>query len=70
MIETQNLLIELDQLKSVYRRAYISDGSRNENSAEHSWHLAVALLALKEIIPKERVQTQKVEKDLAVPKQL
>ncbi len=53
MIEIQSLLIELDQLKSVYRRAYISDGSRNESSAEHSWHLAIALLALKEIIPKE-----------------
>lgn len=51
MRKTQNLLLELDKLKSVYRRAYLSDGSRNENSAEHSWHLAVALIALKEFIP-------------------
>ena len=49
--EIRNLLIELDKLKSVYRRAYLSDGSRNENSAEHSWHLAVALIAFKNIIP-------------------
>ncbi len=41
-------LMELDKLKAVYRRAYIFDTSRNENSAEHSWHLALAILTLKE----------------------
>lgn len=41
-------LIEIDKLKSVLRRAYISDLSRNENSAEHSWHVALAILALKD----------------------
>ena len=46
----QSLLMELDRLKSVRRRAYLSDSSRNENSAEHSWHLAVAILALKEVM--------------------
>jgi len=46
MREIQKLLMELDRLKSVYRRSYLSDRSRNENSAEHSWHLAVALLVL------------------------
>ena len=41
-------LIELDQLKLIERRSLISDGSRRENSAEHSWHLALGLLALKD----------------------
>ena len=40
--------MELDKLKTVTRRAYIFDLSRNENSAEHSWHLAMAILTLKE----------------------
>ncbi|MBL4681679.1 MAG: HD domain-containing protein [Pseudomonadales bacterium] len=40
--------MELDKLKSVARRAYIFDLTRNENSAEHSWHLALAILTLKE----------------------
>lgn len=53
MNEMQTLLIELDKLKAVYRRSYISDKSRNENSAEHSWHLATALLAFKGILPNE-----------------
>ncbi len=43
-----NFLMELDKLKSVSRQAYISDLSRNENSAEHSWHLALAILTLKD----------------------
>jgi len=47
----QPLLIELDGLKSVYRKSYISDGSRTENSAEHSWHLAMALMSLKPQLP-------------------
>ncbi|MFH1311714.1 MAG: HD domain-containing protein [Candidatus Eisenbacteria bacterium] len=45
--------MELDRLKSIYRRAYVSDGSRRENSAEHSWHLALALLALQEWMPED-----------------
>ena len=48
-----DLLSETDKLKSVYRRAYLSDQSRNENSAEHSWHLCIALLALQAQLPDE-----------------
>lgn len=32
--------LELDRLKTVVRRNYLADGSRLENDAEHSWHLA------------------------------
>ena len=35
-------LMELDALKGVQRRSYTEGGSRLENSAEHSWHLAMA----------------------------
>ena len=51
MQDIRGLLLELDKLKSVYRRAYLTDGSRNENSAEHSWHLAVALLTIRDTLP-------------------
>lgn len=37
---------EVERLKLVHRRAYLSDLSRHENSAEHSWHLALALLTV------------------------
>lgn len=39
-------LAEADQLKSVYRANTLIDGSRHENSGEHSWHLALYALVL------------------------
>lgn len=41
-------VLEIDKLKSVYRRSHLVDGSRNENDAEHSWHLAVMAMLLAE----------------------
>ena len=37
-----DFLLELDALKLVNRRTYLDGGTRVENSAEHSWHLAMA----------------------------
>lgn len=35
-------ILELDKLKAVYRRALVkTDNNRRENSAEHSWHIAM-----------------------------
>lgn len=39
-------LIELDRLKAVERRSFVGGGTRRENSAEHSWHLALFALVL------------------------
>jgi putative hydrolase of HD superfamily len=39
-------VLEADRLKTVTRQSRITDGSRQENSAEHSWHLALMALAL------------------------
>ncbi len=39
-------LSEVDRLKTVERQSPIADRSRRENSAEHSWHLAVCALIL------------------------
>lgn len=44
-------LIEADALKSVQRQSLIADRSRRENSAEHSWHLALFALVLGEDRP-------------------
>jgi putative hydrolase of HD superfamily len=41
-------LIEIDKLKSIVRRSPLAYGSRLENSAEHSWHLAMAAMILSE----------------------
>src|ERR1700722_12084170 len=44
-------LREADQLKGVLRQSSILDGSRKENSAEHSWHLALMALVLRDYAP-------------------
>lgn len=45
-----DFLLQLDALKSVNRRTYINGGERVENSAEHSWHLAMACWAFAELL--------------------
>ena len=39
-------LNEADKLKSITRATTLADGSRPENSAEHSWHLTLYALVL------------------------
>ena len=41
-------LIEADKMKSVLRMTLLADGSRRENDAEHSWHLALMAMTLAE----------------------
>jgi putative hydrolase of HD superfamily len=41
-------LAELDRLKSVVRQSRLINRERRENSAEHSWHLAMFALTLAE----------------------
>ena len=41
-------LLEADRLKGVLRQTLLCDGSRRENSAEHSWHLALMAAVLVE----------------------
>jgi len=41
-----DFLREIDRLKSVIRQSPLLDQSRKENSAEHSWHLAMYALIL------------------------
>ncbi|GGO13736.1 hydrolase [Microbispora rosea subsp. aerata] len=42
---------EIDKLKRVIRRNSLIDGSRRENDAEHSWHLAMMAMTLAEHAP-------------------
>jgi putative hydrolase of HD superfamily len=41
-------IVEVDKLKTVYRRTYLINERRNENTAEHSWHIAVMAMILAE----------------------
>ena len=44
-------VLEADRLKTVLRQSTLTDRSRRENSAEHSWHLALMALVLAEHAP-------------------
>jgi putative hydrolases of HD superfamily len=51
-LESQlRFVLEADRLKTVLRQTVITDGSRRENTAEHSWHLALMALVLGEHAP-------------------
>ncbi|MFO7707471.1 MAG: HD domain-containing protein [Desulfobacterales bacterium] len=41
-------LLEIDRLKHTLRRTILTDRSRQENSVEHSWHIATAALVMSE----------------------
>ncbi|QDC09593.1 HD domain-containing protein [Oceanicola sp. D3] len=52
-------LTEACKLRSVERASKLADGTRYENSGEHSWHLALAALVLEREAP-EGVQIDRV----------
>lgn len=41
-------VITIDEMKNILRRNLLADGSRRENDAEHSWHLAMMAMILEE----------------------
>lgn len=57
--------VEMDKMKSIFRRSSIFDGSRRENDAEHSFHIAVMALAFEKYAP-EGVNLLRVLKMLLV----
>lgn len=46
-------IVEVDKLKDIFRRTMLTNGLRNENDAEHSWHLALMAPLLSEYIEEE-----------------
>jgi putative hydrolase of HD superfamily len=43
-----SFILEIDKLKTVIRQTLLIDMSRRENSAEHSWHLAIMATVMTE----------------------
>ncbi len=61
-----NFIRELDKLKQVQRQTWLMDGCRQENSAEHSWHIAVMALVLAEYAPARTLNLARVVQMLLV----
>lgn len=46
-------IVEIDKVKNIFRQTPLSDGNRKENDAEHSWHIALMAILLKEYAEEE-----------------
>ena len=57
--QQMDFIVEVDKVKNIIRQTYLADGKRKENDAEHSWHLALMAVLLKEYA-NEEVDLQKV----------
>lgn len=57
---------ELDYLKNVLRKTVIHDSSRPENSAEHSWHIALMAVVMAEYASDQPLDLSRVVKMLLV----
>lgn len=44
-------VMEIDKLKNIFRHSLVTHSLRNENDAEHSWHLAIMCVILGEYAP-------------------
>ena len=51
--------LEIDKAKNVFRQTHLSGNGRNENDAEHSWHMAIMAYLLKEYA-NEKIDIAKV----------
>jgi putative hydrolases of HD superfamily len=47
---------EVDKLKTINRQTLLTDASRQENDAEHSWHLALMALVLGEYASSDAIE--------------
>lgn len=45
--------LEIDKAKNIFRQTHLSGHGRNENDAEHSWHMAVMAYLLREYANEE-----------------
>ncbi|POY38339.1 hydrolase [Solitalea longa] len=61
-----NFILETDKLKQVIRRNFIADGSRRENTAEHSWQIILITLTFSEYAKEKNIDLLRVIKMLTL----
>ena len=59
-------IVEIDKLKQVLRQTFTTSKSRQENSAEHSWHIALMAILLSEYTDKTKIDVFRVVKMLLI----
>jgi putative hydrolases of HD superfamily len=61
-----DFLKEIEKLKIIYRQNGVVDRSRPENSAEHSWHIALMAIILEEYVVLKNIDILRVIKMLLI----
>jgi putative hydrolase of HD superfamily len=61
-----DFILEADKLKHTLRRTILMNQSRRENSAEHSWHIALTVLVLSEYAAGKTIDVFRVVKMLLI----
>lgn len=67
-LESQlQFLLEIDKVKGILRQSVIlGDTQRRENDAEHSWHMAICAMVLKEYVELSNINMEKVLKMILI----
>ena len=48
-----DFILEIDKEKEIYRQTHLTEYKRQENDAEHAWHMAIMIYLLKEYANEE-----------------
>lgn len=65
-LKQMDFIREVDKLKHIVRRSYLTNGSRRENDAEHTWHITLMASVLDEHIFGERPDLLRVLRMLLI----
>jgi len=55
-------IVEIDKMKQIFRQNVVIGTTRNENDAEHSWHLAIMAILLSEYAQEKNIDILRVVK--------
>ena len=62
LLKQIEFITEIDKLKQIFRQNVVIGTKRNENDAEHSWHLAIMAILLSEYSTDKNIDVLKVVK--------
>ncbi len=56
----------VDRMKTIFRQAWITDKSRTENDAEHSWHVALLAMLFADRIAEKNLNLERILRMLLI----
>jgi len=62
LLKQIEFIVEIDKVKQIFRQNVVIGTTRNENDAEHSWHLAVMAILLSEYAAEKKLDILRVIK--------